>query len=487
MAKRRRTRTDHPGVKLKRVRHRSGVESWVARWRDPDSGREAQQSMEAVGRTNAEARRAWAIDKARELTRRKDALSRGEPPETGTGIEDAVAHYFDGADLKPATIAYYRTAIERFTAWCERAGVRTTDDLRARHLTAFRTALREEPARRGEAGGRRGSRKASGRLSTKSVNGYLGAIRVLLNSLRRDRLLPHVTKDDVTDQLRGYKADRPRVAFLRPAALRRLLDAVAKHDAARFAVDPDREPPDPERRVQTARELALALGVHESRVGQLRRERGWPEGPPWRVGDVLDVLEARHPPAAPLVLLALLTGARLEELLGLTWARVDLDHPDGVVEFAETKTGAGREVWLDVTPSLRRLLLALKLRATGPCVLGGGRPWTPTMTKRLRTRLVRDYNAPPFTFAQRAGETPSLRATNATYSTNAGGVWKNAAHSASAARLGHSVTIAEKRYVGRYRPPRDATDLEQAMEVADAVARLVDQVTGKPGTEAEAV
>lgn len=479
-----RRRTGHAGVKLKKRTLPSGRVGYVARWTDPDSGKERCQSMEDLGRTTAEARRAWALDKAKELERRRDRLSRGAARETGTQLRAAVETYFRGAEIGDATRKNYRAGLERFVAWCEKRGVYSADELREEHLDAFRDALREEPVRRASAKGQRGEKVCGKRKASPATwNNRLRALRVVLNDLRRRKLLPHVDPEGISTQLRAFKEEKPRAAFLRPEALRQLLAAVERHDAACWTFDPDpAHPLDPERQVATARELAGLLGVHESRVSQLRRDPGWPEGPPWRLGDVLGALGARHEPAAPFVLAALLTGARLEELLTLQWSAVNLEHKDGCVEFLaeNVKTGEGREVWLDVTPSLKRLLLALKLKATGPYVFGGETPWTKTVADKLRQRLA-GYGAPPFTFAQRSGQTPSLRATCATYGTNAGGVWGNASHSASAQRLGHSVVIAERRYAGRWKVDRDARDLEQAMEVAAEIAHLVDVATGKVG------
>lgn len=475
-----RRRTGHAGVKIKRRRLPSGRVGYVARWTDPDSGKERSQSMEDIGRTTAEARRAWALDKAKDLARRRDALSRGAARESGTKLRDAVAAYFKGAEIGEATRANYQASLDRFVAWCEKRGLYSVDELREEHLDAYRDALREEPVRRAVPDGRRGEKvRGKGKATPATWNNRLRALRVVLNDLRRRKLLPHVDPEGVSTQLRAFKEERPRAAFLRPEALRQLLQAVERHDAACWTVG-EGASPDPDHRAATARELAAALGVHESRVSQLRRRPGFPEGPPWRVGDVIEALGARHEPAAPFVLTALLTGARLEELLSLQWSAVNLEHEDGCIELeAEVvKTGTGREVWLDVTPSLKRLLLAMKLKATGPYVFGGEGPWSKTVAGKMRQRLV-GYGAPPFTFAQRSGKTPSLRATCATYGTNAGGVWGNASHAASAQRLGHSVVIAERRYAGRWKVNREARDLEQAMEVSAEIAHLVDVATGK--------
>lgn len=431
MSKQRRTRTDHRGVKLLTIRKGTPSETHVARWTDPDDGKQRQQNLDQLGRTNEESRRAWAKEKAEEIVDRKRRLSLGAVPHTGTSIEDALALYFRETHIGERTRANYSVGSGRFKDWCAKQGIRSTDELRPSHLAAFRVAVRNEPRRRGQ------SKEPT---SIATVNNRLRGVKTILNELRRRGLLPHVHKDDLTDQLRAYKQPRPRAAFLKPDKLRELLKAVQKHDGAVCAL--------------TREEKARGLKAGEGKT-------------------------PKHEPAAPLVLLALLTGARLEELLGLRWRDVDLDA--GVIELQaeDVKTGDGREVWLDVTPSLKRLLLALRLKKTGPLVIGGEVAWTRTVAGKLRARLTDTYGAPPFNWSQRSGRTPALRSTCATYSTNAFGIWGDAAHYASAKRLGHSVTIAEKRYAGRWRVPREAKDLEQAMEVADEIAALVDEVTGR--------
>ncbi len=483
MAKKKaRIRSGHPGVVIIRRVLPSGRETWRARWIDPDTGKNRSQALERIGETSEAKRTRWAKQKSDEIQARKRALAKGATPHSETTIKDAIALYFKDADISESTRDNYRGGTKLFEEWCALRSLRSMDDLRPAHLAAFRAWLRSEPSRRSAKGKGRGKKvKTDAPPSAGTANARIRAVKVVLNELRRRGLLPHVDRDSIGDQLRSFKEPRPRAAFLKPEQLRDLLEAVRRHDEARWATQKTKKPLDPDAKVRTARELASLLGVHESRISQLRREPGWPKGPPWRLKDVLQALPARHEPAAPLILLALLTGARLEELLSLKWENVDLKHRDGSIEFVaeDVKTGAGRELWLDVTPSLKRLLESLKKRSSGPYVLSGDAPWTQTVANKIRARLVKLYGAPEFTFAQRSGRTPSLRASNATYSVNAGAVWGDAAHFTSAKRLGHSVAIAERRYAGRWRVPREARDLEEAMEVAPDIRALVDAVVGR--------
>ncbi len=64
----------HPGVKLlRRIRGRGEV--WLARWRDPDTGRSKEVSLDQLGLTSEDARRGWCVLKSRAILQR---------PETGT-------------------------------------------------------------------------------------------------------------------------------------------------------------------------------------------------------------------------------------------------------------------------------------------------------------------------------------------------------------------------------------------------------------------
>ncbi|MEZ6184734.1 MAG: tyrosine-type recombinase/integrase [Planctomycetota bacterium] len=261
----------------------------------------------------------------------------------------------------------------------------------------------------------------------------------MLNQLRRPRVRPRLTQDDLTDQLRAIKEERPRPAFLKPQEIKRLLAAAVRHDAETYAL--------------TRAEKADGLGAGEG-------------------------ITRKHDSVLPLVVLRLLTGARLEELLSLRWEHVDLER--GVIEFnaEHVKTGEDREVWLDKTPALARLLAALKLRSAGPFVIGGQAGWTRATATKARKRLTDRFGAPEFNWSQRSGRTPALRSTCATYSVNAAGVWGEASIYVAARRLGHSIRVAERRYQRRHRVSHEATTLEEAMEAADAFRQAVDAVAG---------
>jgi integrase len=174
----------------------------------------------------------------------------------------------------------------------------------------------------------------------------------------------------------------------------------------------------------------------------------------------------------------LLSGCRRGEALGLRWADVDLDAMDhqgrrvGEIRLrAEaTKTKHARVIGLEVSPVLRRLLAALKLRASegDGFVFGGEERYTHDLIEAARARLMEECGAPAFTWQV-------LRSSCATYLTNAPGIWGAATVFLSARQLGHSVAVAERHYLGVMRGiSRDARSLEAAMEIETQVRAVID-------------
>lgn len=480
MARRaRRNRTAHRGVKLKEITYRSGATGWVARYRDPDTGKERQESLDQYGVTSEAARRQWATDKFDEIARRRGDLATGAAPHTGETVEDAIESYFDtkGARVKDSTKSTYRAAASRFLEWAVLANVRLADELHGRHLAAFVEWLAAQPAKAAVKGGRRKERAATDRTcSPGGVNNRLRSVKAILNHLRRLGRLPHITSDDIKDRLKPLKTPRPRPGFLRAAQIRSLLKAALRHDADTFEMTRDE---------------------HDGKG---------PRG-----------VTQKYDPIAPFIAYMLLTGCRLEEALGLKWTAVEFEAKDHrgkkvgeiVLRASDVKTGHERAIDLGICPSLRRILLALKLKAGAcPYVFGGVdaleayKPWSRTKVEAARRRLTgkpaeddednserhTGYGAPAFCWSQTEGETPALRATCGSYLTNAPGIYGAAAAFHSAKRLGHSVQIAEKHYLGLIRGiPKRATTLDAAMEVTKELAEIVLAAGGVAGRTARPV
>lgn len=443
MARRKqRVRSPHPGVVLKRRTLPSGATAWRARYTDPDTGRVVYATLDLTALGTAEARKQWAIAKARELARvRMDRAAGIEAPKEGPPIAKQIATYLEaaGARLRPRTLQVYGTAIERFRAWTASQRIERTSDLTRAHLVGLRNHLIATP-KSAERGGARKARRARKPRETRSgvtVNSELRAIKTMLNAWRTEELVPQLTSDDIADALPSLKVARERPTFLRPNQLRALLEAAMRHDAECF--------------VATRAEHARGIGG----------------------------TTPRYRPIAPFVAFLMLTGCRRGEALSLTWSAVDLaatDHggkPVGeiVIEAHKSKTHAERTVGLEVAPGLRRLLAAMKLRGGKGHVFGGEDPYTADLVESSRRRLISEYGAPAFDWQ-------TLRSTCGSYLTNAPGIFGAASVFSSARQLGHSVAVAERHYLNVIRGiSRDARTLEAAMQIDAAIGALVDGAT----------
>ena len=160
----------------------------------------------------------------------------------------------------------------------------------------------------------------------------------------------------------------------------------------------------------------------------------------------------------PFILFCLLSGLRRGEALALRWEDIDFDaKPSGILYLdpKRTKMKQARIVDLSVSPMLRKLLARLQAQE-------GGGPFTSIHKDTIdtaRTRLLRS-KCPHFTYQM-------LRATCATFLTNAPGIFGAASAYRSAKQLGHSVTVAERHYTGLVYVEPDAKTLEDAMDITD--------------------
>ena len=463
--------TDHRGVKLKRVSHRSGSESWVAIWRDParpftgnvskKTGKPVprfeQQSLDAIGCTTDEQRREWARKKADQLRQQKARIKLGgdEREKTETPLRDAVKDYFETLTRKkPNTVRGYRIATDAFVDYVVKQGVSRVEDLRKKHLTGFRDQLAKRRRKHAAPGGTRGERReeSDSYLSPVTVNNALRPIVTLLRHWRKRDLLPNLTRDDIGEALEREKTKRPRPQCLRPPELARLIAAALRHDADCFAL------------TREQKDQCMEGGT-----------------------------TARYEPVAPFLAVLLLTGMRFSEAQNLRWRDVHLGAGTAgeiVLMADDVKTGHERAVNLVVSPGLKKILEALKVKAgSQPYVFGGKKPWQRSLLEAARKRLMgtkrrkpkkegplkeSGYGAPRFTWQM-------LRQTCGSYLTNAPGIFGAASAWHSAKQLGHSVTIAEKHYVGRIEVSREAKDLDAAMMIESLLALIVRRITGELG------
>ena len=176
--------------------------------------------------------------------------------------------------------------------------------------------------------------------------------------------------------------------------------------------------------------------------------------------------DEKHPktPIAPLVLATFSTGGRFTEVANLGWHEVDLAEDVIRLDHDRTKTKTAREITLAECPTLRSLLQARKLRAGGAARVF---PWiTRDVAELARERTMRDHDAPTWTWHM-------LRRTCGTVLTCSPGIYGGASAFMSARRLGHSIVVAERSYVGALSGlPADAKTLETAtgiQEIAESI------------------
>jgi integrase len=408
--------------------------TWRARVLDPDTEREEKVRLDPMALGSTEARRHWAIKKSKAIAKRQMELESGAHRETRTDPSKAIERFFkDHEHLRPSTIRGYRATANKFLRWAEGNGIRTCDDLTGPKLTAFRAEIVKAKKHAQASGGKRGARKKTAEpRSAYTVNGELRNIRAVFGYLRKLGLLPHANLEEMKYGLERIRVSTNRIDYRKPHELQQLLDTALEHDEKMFK---------------------------ETRAEHAGRR---PVG-----------TTPRHEtPVAPFIACALLTGMRLGEIVDLDWRNVDLealDHDGRVVGeihlSAATKTHKARTIGLEVSPALRRLLAALKLKCGGKGnVFGLRREEAVAAEKRLRKMGAPD-----------GSNYQALRRSCGTYLTNAPGIFGASSAYRSARQLGHSVQVAEKHYLDVARGiRRDARTLEAAMQIEEQMKRVVD-------------
>jgi integrase len=435
--KKRRTKTSHPGVKMIELTYKSGKKSWVARWTDPDTKKATQTSMDQLGLTNETIRREWAIKKSQSLRARKAELASGAPLKNYTAIAGAIEKYLAkcAAMHRPATVRAYRKAAKKLLEWIKKTGLQYSEQLTLPCLSQFYSHLVSQPKRVPVKGGRKGAKRISTeKRSASGINSDLTSIKAMLNDWRRFGLVPKLSRDDIHDALRPLPTDKPRPKFLKIKEIRQLLESCLRHDSATF------------------------------KMTRVEKQNG---------GDTGN--SPRHDPIGQLVLFVLLSGCRIGEARTLRWSAVDLEAQAGkgeyILESTATKTREERAVFLAVTPILKVQLqqqLALK-GDKDEYVFGGKAPYSEYAATKVRQRLFKDYGSPKFTWQ-------TLRKTAGTFLSNSGGIFGGASAYRSARQLGHSVSVAERFYVGLVHVPNSAATLEEAMGIEDLVNRIVESI-----------
>lgn len=233
----RRTRSPHPGVVLKAPT--PPRTAWRARFADPDLARETYVSLDPLGAgRNEQSRRRWAIEKARALAKRRDELALGAPRATGTTLETAIQRYYDDHPrLRERTRSTYRKGTDKLTSWCGTHGITSADKLTLANLVSFRSWLSGRRRQRAAPGDVRGKKLATAEpRSPSAVNVEIRSVKAVLRYLRSAGLLPRLSRDDIADGLKLLSTEQEAPDFLRTAAIKALLKAAQKHDAATYKI-----------------------------------------------------------------------------------------------------------------------------------------------------------------------------------------------------------------------------------------------------------
>jgi integrase len=432
-----RERIDAKTGKLKR----SGAMGWRARFTDPDSGKTVKRALDRSLRTKAD-REDYACRLSDQLARRRLDLESGASKSTGTPFADAIQRYYSAhPNLRPKTVTTYEAGTDKLLRFAREHRIRTVDDLDRRKLMVFREQLIKQPKRQNAAKGRRGQKtEGAERRSNESINRELRAVKTCLLYLIDADLFAKLSPDDVRRCCKPLKTSTDRKEFMRPAAMRKLLAAALRHDADTFKAT--------------------------------RAEHG---------GDAPEGSTPKYLPIAPLVAFAALSGCRFGEAIDLTWNLVDLDALDAsgntvgeIYIDSSSKTAKARTIGLEVSPALRKLLAALRLKTGGKGSVFG---LTPGEARAAMKRLKAQYGAPD------AAGWQILRVTVATFLCNAPGIYRAASAFMEARQLGHSVIVAEKHYAGLIRGiPIEARTLEAAMQIeaeAAKITKTIGQVSKK--------
>jgi integrase len=278
--------------------------TWRFRYRSPDGkqprpriGRWPEMSV-ADARVVANRMRGdvWAgVDPA---PKRKRPTPEPEPVHVPT-LDDVIDRYVSQREQEwtANTIRTNASAIAAFRAWAAAARITTAADVTAVALADFRTHAISRPSRRKAKGGSRTDVvETDKRRSAAAVNFELSVVKSMMEVLRRGGVLA-LTSDAIADNLRLLPLEHARPDPLRPAQIRDLLTACARHDED-------------------------------------------------------------HPAIRPLVIFMLLTGMRLGEAKRVMWADVDLHEQ--TIRVVAGKTKRERSVDMTVSPVLVRMLAAMR-------------------------------------------------------------------------------------------------------------------------------
>ena len=379
---------------------------------DADTGRTVRKTLDRTLTTIA-AREDYAVRLSERLGRRRLELEGGAVRATGTPLGAAEKRFYASLVKKrERTRETYREGTDRFLRWAEENRVQTCDDLTRGQVIAFREWLLAEAN------------------SASTFNKWIRAVKRMLGYWIDADLCPRLDYADLKRIKQEQTATELR-EFLTPAKVRKLLEACERYDATTYSM--------------TRREKIAGL------------KAGTP----------------RYQPISGFALFALLSGCRFNEAVGLDWKDVDLDALDHSgkatgqfqIRAAHSKTKKPRTVSLAVSPALRRLMAAQKLR-TG----GRGKVWdvTEDEAKGALKRLRKDFGAPP------AFSWQALRRTCSTFLVNSPGIFGGASAYMAAKQLGHGVAVMERNYSGLVHGiDPSLRNLESVLGIKEHATRIV--------------
>ncbi len=408
-------RNKHPGVGLvpPDLKSRTG---WRVRYVDVDSGKRIRRTLDPSLTTKAR-REDYAIKLSERLNKRRQELKDGAVRATGTTLGGAEALFFASLIKKrPKTIAAYKEGTSKFMTWAAANRIQTCDTLTRGQVIKFRVHLLSED------------------VSPHTFNKWLRGCKRMWKFWILSDLCPKLNLQDL-QHIEQEEAPTELREFLTPSKVRQLLESCQRHDAQTFSMT--------------------------------RREK---------VGEAAKGETPRYQPISGFVLFVLLSGVRLSEALRLDWKDVNLkarNHAgDAVGEFriraTESKTKKPRVVKLGVSPVMRRLLIAQRLKSGGR-----GPVWNMTEDGAIKAmRRLRVTFGAPEGFSYQC-----LRRTASTFLVNSS-IFGSASAYMAAKMLGHGVSVMERNYSGLV-DGIDPTlrDLESVLGIEDLADRIVRQIS----------
>ncbi|MFT4844154.1 MAG: integrase [Planctomycetota bacterium] len=228
----------HRGVKI--VKLRDGRH--VARWLDPvERRKERQQSLDALGLSNATQRKAWCIDKLESIKAVRKVVASGSGVVTDLPLKDAAERYVASKERAASTVAGLRPILASWVDWMYARRADTTTKLTEDLLQIYRNHIMATTDRR--------------KVTTKRR--MLGQVKSFVMWMVKQKMSPLLTRADLDVITDDIKTPAPTIEVLKPRQLRAVLVAC-------FESDPEFAP------------FVMALALSGCRFGEMQGLT-WPE------------------------------------------------------------------------------------------------------------------------------------------------------------------------------------------------------------------